>query len=148
MEVNDRTGASRRYLGLLVAIVAVSVAASLWGRPTMSHRRSGASPDAASGPAVEALLRIEHDGTMTPDMVVVEKGTRVAVSLRNESARPVRVELPGYQDRIAPGQIEPGATWRGEFVADRPGDDFAWLLHGKTAGRLVVNGSHLIEGHR
>lgn len=146
--MNDRTSSGRRYLGLLIAIVGVSVAVSLWGRPTMSHRRSSAGPSAASVPAVEVLLRIEHDGTLNPDMVVVENGSRVAVSLKNESGRPMPVELPGYEDRIAPGRIEPGGTWRGEFVADRPGDDFAWLVHGKTAGRFVVSGSHLIEGHR
>ena len=40
------------------------------------------------------------------------------------------------------------ASARAEFTADRPGDDFAWIVNGIPAARLTVSGSHLIEGHR
>jgi hypothetical protein len=60
----------------------------------------------------------------------------------------VGLALAGYEDRLAIPALSPGATWSGEFIADRPGEDFAWLLDGVPAGRLAVTGSHLVEGHR
>jgi hypothetical protein len=61
---------------------------------------------------------------------------------------PARLALMGYEDRLGVAEVAPGATWRASFVADRPGDDFAWMLDGAPAGRLRVSGSHLVEGHR
>jgi hypothetical protein len=54
----------------------------------------------------------------------------------------------GYEDRLGAVRVAPDSLWRGEFVADRPGQDFAWVLDGAPAGRLEVAGSHLVEGHR
>ena len=59
-----------------------------------------------------------------------------------------RLALHGYQDKLMIGWIEPDSTWRGEFLADRPGEDFAWMLEGEPAGKLSVTGSHLVDGHR
>jgi hypothetical protein len=148
MEASERMNPSQRYLVLLLGIVSIAVAVTLWGRPTLSHRSSGANSGTRLVPTVDLWLRIDHDGKLVPDMVVVEKGSRVTVSLKNESSKAARVELPGYEDRLAPGRLEPGAVWVGGFEADRPGDDFAWVIDGKTSGRFVVNGSHLIEGHQ
>ena len=41
-----------------------------------------------------------------------------------------------------------GANYVHHVLADRPGDDFAWIVDGAAVGRLVVQGSHLVEGHR
>lgn len=148
MKATERTNPNQRYLVLLLGVVSIAVAVSLWGAPMLSQRGSSRVPAATAVPVQELSLRIENDGTITPATGVVEKGTRVIVSLTNMSGKSTRVELPGYEDLIAPGQLQPGAVWRGEFHADRPGEDFAWLVNGKTAGRLVVKGSHLIEGHQ
>jgi hypothetical protein len=72
----------------------------------------------------------------------------VTLSIVNHGTRAVGIELSGYGDRVHVTGLAPGATWEGEFLADRPGDDFAWLLDGRPAGRLEIRGSHLVEGHR
>jgi hypothetical protein len=66
----------------------------------------------------------------------------------NGAAVPQRLRLSGYEDRVDSGDLAPGATWRGAFLADRPGEDFAWLVGGGPSGQLAVRGSHLVEGHR
>ena len=58
------------------------------------------------------------------------------------------VQVLWRRNRPAAAPLAPGAGWTGEFLADRPGEDFAWLLDGEPAGRLTVTGSHLVEGHR
>jgi len=60
----------------------------------------------------------------------------------------VGLSLHGYQDRLMIGWIDSDSTWRGEFIADRPGDGFAWMLEGEPVGKLAVAGSHLVDGHR
>ena len=138
----------RRYLWLLVASAAVALILTMWGG--MRSQRALA-PDASESTWVrptELEILIGPDGGMTPSSVRVEKDKRVVARLTNAGHRPARVELPGYEDRLAAVTIEPGDTWTGEFLADRPGEDFAWLVNGKPAGRFLVTGSHLIEGHR
>jgi hypothetical protein len=54
----------------------------------------------------------------------------------------------GYQDRFGAAHVAPDSVWRCEFVADLPGEDFAWMVDGTPAGRFEVKGSHLVEGHR
>lgn len=139
---------SRRYIWLAVAIVALTAALTTWGGRLSRRPALTASSDSARAPAADVELMIGPDGGMTPASVTVEKGSRVHVSMSNTGPTPVRVELPGYEVRFPGVTIAPGGRWSGEFVADRPGDDFAWLVDGKPAGRLVVTGSHLIEGHR
>jgi hypothetical protein len=138
----------RRYLGLLLVSVVVAVALTLLGRTAARRAPVGGAPGSVSIRPVELVLTIGPDGAMAPSSMSVEKGTRVLASLTNTGNSSARVELPGYEDRIAAVTIEPGDTWRGEFLADRPGDDFAWVVNGRPAGRLMVAGSHLIEGHR
>jgi hypothetical protein len=137
-----------RYLGLLVVSVVVAVALTLWGRTAARRTPVGGERGPIPNRPVELVLMISPDGAMTPPSMSVEKGRRIDASLTNTGSTTARVELPGYEDRFAAVTIEPGDTWRGEFLADRPGDDFAWMVNGKPAGRLMVTGSHLIEGHR
>jgi len=138
----------RRYLWLLAASAAVALLLTMWG-----GRRTGrtTAPDATETTwvrPVELEIMIGPDGGMTPSSTTVEIGKRVVARVTNTGGQAVRLELPGYEDRLAAVTIDPGATWTGEFVADRPGEDFAWLVNGRPAGRLLVSGSHLIEGHR
>jgi hypothetical protein len=139
---------SRRYVWLAVAIVALAAALTAWGERLSRRPAPIASSDSTRVPAEDVDLMIGPDGGMTPASVTVEKGSRVHLSMSNTGPTPVRVELPGYEVHFPAVTIEPGGRWSGEFVADRPGDDFAWLVDGRPAGRLAVTGSHLIEGHR
>lgn len=138
----------RRYVWLLVACVLVAVGLSVWGGPAGRRAPADGGADSLRVPVVELELMIGPDGKMTPASARVEKGKPVGVTVTNTGTRPARLELPGYEDRVPAATIEPGGTWRGEFIADRPGDDFAWVVNGEPAGRLLVTGSHLIEGHR
>ena len=138
----------RRYLWLLVASGAVALILTMWGGTRTQRTLAPDASESAWVRPVELEIMIGPDGGMTPPSVRVEKDQRVVASLTNTGSRQVRVELPGYEDRVAAATIEPGATWKAEFLADRPGEDFAWMVDGKPAGRLIVTGSHLIEGHR
>lgn len=138
----------RRYLWLLVASAAVALALTMWGGTGTRRALAPDAPDSAWVRPVELVFQIGPDGGLTPASVAVEKDKKVLASLTNTGSRAVRVELPGYEHRLPAFTIEAGATWTGEFVADRPGEDFAWLVNGRPAGRLTVSGSHLIEGHR
>jgi len=137
-----------RYLGLLVATIAIGVALTLAGGLTRSSARSAQPVSTTPRSMVEVRLRIEADGSLVPATVTVPKDARIALSITNGRGAPAQVQLLGYDDRLSLGRLEAGGTWTGAFVADRPGEDFAWLVDGKPAGRLVVAGSHLIEGHR
>ena len=133
-----------RYLGLAIGVVMLAVVITVLGRPQRVERPS--APPAAA-PVVELMLAIDG-GRLSPAMTSVPKGARVRLRVAARGARGARLALAGYQDRLAIPPLAPGAMWTGEFIADRPGDDFAWLLDGVPAGRLAVTGSHLIEGHR
>jgi hypothetical protein len=98
-------------------------------------------------PAV-ALALDACDTTVVPESAQVPKDHRVRLTVRNRGTTPARLVLSGYEDRLSIPQLPPGAAWSGEFLADRPGEDFAWMLAGQPAGRLTVTGSHLVEGHR
>jgi hypothetical protein len=136
---------TRSYLRLAGLIAVLALALALVGRP----RRPDATPAAtdARAPIVELAITIGTDG-IAPAVAAVPKGSRVRLTVENRGAGPSRLALAGYQDRLAPPPLAPGAVWTGEFLADRPGEDFAWLLDGEPAGRLSVTGSHLVEGHR
>lgn len=138
-----------RYLGILAVSVALAVAMTLWGG-SAGRRSSEAHGPADSAPSrpVEVALGIEPDGTVTPAAVSVEKGRRVHVAVTNHGETPARLELPGYDDKIPAATVGAGETWTAEFIADRPGEDFAWVVNGAPASRFLVTGSHLIEGHR
>jgi len=138
-----------RYLGILAVSLGLAVALTVWGRSIGGRVRQTETPvSSADTRPIEVVLRIEPDGTMTPASVSVEKGKRVHVTVTNHGEDPARVGLPGYEDAVASVSIEAGETWCTQFTADRPGEDFAWVLNGAPATRFLVTGSHLIEGHQ
>ena len=135
----------RRYLVLFIVMVGVGSVVAWAGR----------RPHAAAGPVrgsvevrrAELALAIEAGG-VRPERSSVVSGTQVRITLVNHTGRAVRIALAGYEDRLRIGPLPPGGRWSGAFLADRPGDDFAWLVDGAPTGRLGVSGSHLVEGHR
>ncbi len=135
-----------RYLKLLGVALA---AAALLGLIARLPRREPAQPKArAMAPVVALEIAIANDGTVSPEVSAVPKDHRVQLGITNRGVRAARVALAGYDDRLSIGTLAPGATWRGEFVADRPGEDLVWLVDGRPAGRFRVTGSHLVDGHR
>ena len=129
---------------LLATIVAGGILAAVARRPP---GRRAAAPPAAAVQSVALDLAVEASG-LTPAATAVPKDHRVVGSIVNRRAATVRVSLTGYEDRFSIPALTPGATARFEFLADRPGEDFAWLVDGEPAGRLIVQGSHLVDGHR
>ena len=129
----------KRYRMLFLVTVGIGLVLALLGR---MPRRAG---ETVATPAATAL-DIE-DGAVTPAASTVAKGVRVRLRVTNRSGRLTELALAGYQDRVRIS-LARGATGQSEFLADRPGEDFAWLIDGKPAGRLSVSGSHLVEGHR
>ena len=134
----------RPYVLLAVAIVVASVALAMLGRPRQSETPS---PAVTVAPVVELTIAIK-EGKVSPAVTSVPKGHRVRLRVEHRGATTARLALAGYGDVLDIPPLEPGTTWTTEFPADRPGEDFAWLLDGQPAGRLTVTGSHLIEGHR
>lgn len=135
----------RSYLWLLAGVVGAAALVSALGRSPGGRR--AAAPAEGQAPAA-AILLVIRDGTITPPTVSVDAGSRVALTVSNAGASRASLSLPGYEDRLAPITLEPGASLSGDFLADRPGEDFAWMVDGTPAGRLVVAGSHLVRGHR
>ena len=135
----------RRWLGIAVlALAGAGVVSVLLRQP----RPVVPAPEGAA-PAETVAVRV----TISPAGVVatpasIDVGRAVALTVDNAAAAPSRLRLAGYEDRVDSGPLAPGATWRGAFLADRPGDDLAWILDDRPAGRLAVQGSHLVEGHR
>jgi hypothetical protein len=136
----------RSYFWLLAGVAALALALSALGRAP--GRRALVEAPAIDSTLAEAVTLVIRGGALTPATVSVANGTRVALTVTNSDASRVELALPGYEERLPAIVIEPGASWRGQFVADRPGDDLAWMVNGKIAGRLMVAGSHLEEGHR
>jgi hypothetical protein len=134
-----------RYLALGALVMVLAVALTVLGRPR--PRATPRARPAVESPLAELTLAIV-DGRMTPAVASVPKGSRVRLRVEVRGGRPAHLALAGYQDRLAIPELGPGANWTGEFIADRPGEDFAWLLDGEPAGRLAVTGSHLVDGHR
>jgi hypothetical protein len=137
----------RAYRNLLLAALAAALVVSVLAR--LPHRPRSAPAAAPAVPVTELALAYA-DGRLTPASASVPKGHRVALTISNCGTTPVTLGLAGYADRLRAGPVAPGATWRGGFLADLPGEDFAWLAEGSPdpVGRLSVTGSHLVEGHR
>lgn len=141
----------RRAWGSLIALAVVAaVGVSLLARAP----RPGVAPagdGAAAAPVLDVALTVRADA-VEPARVAVPKGTRVRLHLARaaDAGKPesLHVRLAGYDDRISVPPLAPGTTWSGEFLADRPGEDFAWMVEGRPVGTLAVLGSHLEEGHR
>lgn len=136
---------NRTYLWLLAGILALPAALGLLSR--LPHREEAPPAPAPPPTRIEVALEIDPASRLAPERSVVPLGAEVTLRVRNQSAKPRLLALAGYE-----GAVNVGIPARGdaavEFRADRPGDDFAWLLDGTPAGKLAVTGSHLVEGHR
>jgi hypothetical protein len=78
---------------------------------------------------------------------MVRKGYRVRLVVLNRDPEAIRFSLTGYEERVSTRRIAPDSTWHAVFIADRPGDEFEWQVNDHPAGRFIVLGSHLEEGH-
>jgi hypothetical protein len=137
-----------RYVLLAAGTLALAAILAVWGHPS---RRAGdrRAPEPPPAAAPIAMLSIDvRGGTVTPEHASVPKDSRVRLTVLNRDSTPVRFTLAGYEDRVHADSLPAGRPWTTEFLADRPGEDFTWLVDGEPAGRLAVAGSHLVEGHR
>ncbi len=135
-----------RYARLAAIVLVLGALLAVVGRMTRHHAAPAAGAPVARA-EVTLDLRIDSGG-LTPRRAAVPSGARVAVGITNDRPRAVTVVLAGYEDRLLIGSLPAGGHWAGTFIADRPGDDFAWTVSGEPAGVLSVAGSHLVEGHR
>jgi len=135
----------KRYLMLLGAAFAVGLVVMLVARSV--HAPAPVVARAPEIPSVDLELVLTRDG-LSPANSSVPKDHCVRLAIVNHRHDRVGLSLHGYQDRLLIGWIDPDSTWRGEFLADRPGEGFAWMLEGEPVGQLNVSGSHLVEGHR
>jgi hypothetical protein len=134
----------RRYAVLLAITL---IAALLLPGAARRLRARAEAPAPAAIP--EAILTLTLDGArVAPERGAVPKDHRVRLTVTNVGAAPVTLELAGYQDVLPAHDVPAHGRWEASFLADRPGEDFAWLLDGQPAGVLSVTGSHLVEGHR
>ena len=136
----------KRYLVLLAVVVAAGALALALGRNL--RRSSVSAPAEAPPPEATLVIMITPEHHILPATASVPKDHLVRLSVTNHGVRRASLTLMGYQDRFGVANLAPDSTWRGEFIADRPGDDFAWMLDGAPVGRLAVTGSHLVDGHR
>lgn len=135
----------KRYLVLLAVAAMLGAIGLVAGR---SIRLAPRPESVAMQPEVALEITIGPGARITPAVASVPKDHRVRLTITNRDMRAASITLAGYEDRLGELRVAPDSLWRGEFVADRPGQDFAWMLAGAPAGRLEVAGSHLVEGHR
>jgi hypothetical protein len=136
---------SRRYVLLIAAVMLSALALTAMGRmPRTRTPAEGGEPE----PAAETLAFEIRDGAMTPAVASVPVGRRIVLRVSHHGGRAATLALAGYEDRLPPRVLAPGEVWTAELIADRPGEDFAWTLDGRFAGRFNVTGAHLVEGHR
>lgn len=137
----------RPYVTLLLVILGLAVALTIVGR---LHRGGGVTrPETPAGPRPSVAITIEvKDGAIDPREISVPKDHEVRLTVINHDPKIARITLSGYEDRVSIPPLAPRDHWLGSFLADRPGEDFAWVLNGEPAGRFGVTGQHLIEGHR
>lgn len=135
-----------RYITLLAGVIAVSLALAFLGRLPRAQVAAAGGPTPA--PTVARLAFTIEEHSINPETVTVPKGERVIIRVMNRTALPAKLALLGYSDVFPETLIPPGGTLERQILADRPGEDFAWLLNGSPAGTFVVAGSHLVDGHR
>jgi hypothetical protein len=135
----------RRYGTLFAIVLAIAV---LLARVRAPHGAAGHHGAATAPARAETLSLVVENGAIAPAYASVPKGSVVHVHVACRGSAPVSLALAGYESRFSIPPLSPGSRWGGSFVADLPGDDFAWLLDGKPVARLQVTGSHLEEGHR
>ena len=136
---------TRRWLLLLALVPAAALVLGVLARRPHTEAPRPQSVTAAS--EIDLSLTLDA-GRVEPGHAAVPEGQRVRLVVRNAGDDTSNLRLAGYEDRVQVTALAPGETRRLSFLADRPGDDFAWLVQGRPAGRLSVTGSHLIEGHR
>ena len=124
------------------------LAALVLGALARAPRTSSVHSDAHATVPVDSLRVTFANGTARPEAASIPVGHRLALTFVNEGPRPIAAGLAGYEDRVPPAPLAPGAARTVTFVADRPGEAFAFLVDGEPCGRLAVTGSHLPEGHR
>ena len=135
---------TRRYAILFAAVLAAAGLMSLLGRA----RHPAVTPPAPVAAPSHTTLRVTIDAAgLAPARAQVQRDHVVDLEIVNDGARPARVSLSGYEDRV---DLKVPAAGRAQtsFLADRPGEGFAWIVDGAPSGRLEVAGSHLVEGHR
>ncbi len=130
----------------ILLAVASAVAAFGLGALARVPREPGSEPVAPGRPGVTLSLTVEN-GSVSPGVSMVRKGYRVHLTVLNRDSAPIRFTLTGYEERISARRIAPDSTWQAVFIADRPGDEFEWRVNDHPAGRFIVLGSHLEEGH-
>ena len=134
----------RKYLLLFLATRAFGM---VMARVNAS-RHSEAKRMQASAQVRDTTLALSvTDDGLTPAAAAVPVGTFVTLEISCAGSRTRQLSLSGYEDHLKLS-LAPHSTQRMTFFADRPGDDFAWLLDGQPVARLRVTGSHLVEGHR
>lgn len=136
---------TRAYRWLAIAVLAGAIALAAFARAPKQEPRPAPSSPLVFG----AALHIEIvRGGVRPERTEVMKGSTVLVAVANRDARLHSFSLAGYEDRFASNSIGAGDSTVLRFFADRPGEDFAWIVDGRPAGRFAVRGSHLEEGRR
>jgi hypothetical protein len=135
----------KRYI--VVLVVGIGLAAALLALRGRMRAAEVEAPREASD-VTELALTITPEQRLTPAVASVPKDHVIKLAVTNRYRFAVSMTLMGYQDRLAVISVPPDSTWRGEFLADRPGEEFGWIIEGAPAGRLRVAGSHLVEGHR
>ena len=136
---------TRRYLMLATGVLVMGLAMVGLAR----HHRASPPLAAEVTTPTAALVEIAIDDTgVVPSPVAVPVNARARLHILNRGIHAIRLTLGGYQDRIGNVTLAPGEAADREFLADRPGEDFPWLVDGRPLGRFVVSGSHLVEGHR
>ena len=135
----------RAYGMLLALALACALALSVLG----PRSRPSGRPAPPLRETATILLRIVlGDGVVTPATATVPKDHRVHLEVTNRGRTTTSLRLSGYEDRVAFDALRPGEVRSLEFLADRPGDDLAWIVDGNPSGRLVVSGSHLAGDRR
>lgn len=136
----------KRYLVLFGVAVILAMVVLAAGRNV--DFAPGREETLASPPPFELDLTITAQGHLVPSLASVPKDHVVRLEVANRFRKPVSLKLLGYEDRGVALTVASDSVWRGEFIVDRPGEDFAWMLDGVPSGQLRVTGSHLVEGHR
>jgi FtsP/CotA-like multicopper oxidase with cupredoxin domain len=135
---------SRAWVALLAAALALGV---LFGLARRIPQPTSPLPTRLAPRPEQMLALTVTPGRVAPAECAVPVGTRVRLALLGAGRDTVQFALMGYEDHVALA-LPPGATRTLEFDADRPGEDFAWLVNGAPAGRFRVTGSHLVKGHQ
>ncbi|HET9940229.1 MAG TPA: hypothetical protein VFR25_03945 [Candidatus Eisenbacteria bacterium] len=138
---------TRRYLVLLGSALVLGMALSVLAHSGWMRPGQAPAPATTTVARVPVSIRV-RDGVVTPGESVVPLGAKVAIEVVNDGHEDIELALSGYEGRLSTLHVAGATAARAEFTADRPGEDFAWLVDGRPAGRLRVAGSHLIEGHR